>query len=166
MIRWAIALVLVVLGCNGADRREPEQVPSTYQTVRASAGHTMHVGKVACAACHGDAGFAPPPPGLCATCHAGVMAPLHRDREQPGCQDCHGFGPDKAITPTNCMRCHDKPQSTVHAVGAHRDQPCATCHHAHRTPSLDPKPCTQCHVAETTKHAGTRGCLDCHRVHE
>ena len=115
---------------------------------------------------HEDRGFAPPPPELCTKCHAGVMTPLHPGLHAPACQDCHGFGPDEAITPRHCMRCHDRPQAPVHAVGAHRDQPCGTCHAAHRTPSLQPKPCLECHADQQTKHAGTRGCLDCHHMHE
>ena len=173
-IAMAVAVAaVVVVGCGGTAPAAPEQVPAEYLAVRASAGHLAHVGKVACAACHGPTGFAPPPKNLCAQCHAAKLTPLHPGANAPSCRDCHSFGPVPVLAAgavadarSPCMHCHDRPQGAMHAVGAHSDQPCGNCHRAHQAPSLAPQPCTKCHAAQETKHAGARGCLDCHDVHE
>ena len=174
MTRLLIAIAVMISACSGRDRAPPAAVPMTWQEVRTSAGHTVHVGtaNVPCRDCHGEKGFARPPAEICARCHGAVQTPLHPADPigivpLPVCQDCHGFGIDQAIRPTSCMRCHDKPQG-LHTpeVGAHADQACSDCHRAHGTPTLDVKPCISCHQAQTTKHAGTRGCLDCHSMHE
>src|SRR5690349_16604088 len=87
-VRWLVIVALVA--CGGRRERPAEHVPAEYHDVAASAGHLAHVGKVACAECHGERGFAKPPTELCAQCHA-KTTPLHHDAG-PTCQDCHAFG--------------------------------------------------------------------------
>ncbi|MEO8706914.1 MAG: hypothetical protein ABI867_43205, partial [Kofleriaceae bacterium] len=171
-MKLALAICMVV-ACSGArEQRGAEQVPSAWQDVRASAGHTVHVmrNQLACVECHGES-FGKPPAELCERCHSNVRATLHPvdplgARHVPACQDCHGFGTDPAIRPASCMRCHTEPQGKHAAVGAHGDQACGSCHRAHATPSLEPPACTTCHADQKTQHGGARGCLDCHSMHE
>jgi hypothetical protein len=71
--RYAVAgavlvTLIAVLGfACGRDRAPPRKVPVSWQDVRTSAGHTVHVQQhaVPCRDCHGDAGFAPPPAEVC-----------------------------------------------------------------------------------------------------
>ncbi len=168
----ACAWIVLAIAC-GRDRSiDPQHVPASWRDVRESAGHTVHVGKnkLPCSDCHGEA-FETPPLELCEKCHPNTQATVHpRDPlgKMPSlqCRDCHGFGPDLAVKPPNCMRCHAQAQGSHPAVGAHSDQKCSDCHRAHGTPSLTPRPCTDCHAERATQHAGLRGCLDCHQMHE
>ncbi|HLL23043.1 MAG TPA: hypothetical protein VK427_12975, partial [Kofleriaceae bacterium] len=172
MVTLVIAsIALAFASCtSGRERRAPDSVPKSWRDVRASAGHTVHVGgkaNVACRDCHGSEGkFESPPAAICESCHGTVTTPLHRANLD--CQSCHGFGKDLEVTPTACMRCHEQSQGWhVKPVGAHAEQPCGDCHRAHQSPSLQAQPCTSCHEdQQRTNHAGTRGCLDCHEMHE
>src|SRR5690242_2336894 len=108
VIRAAVVAIGIVAGaCRGTPPTAPEQVPAAYLAVRASAGHVAHVGKITCAACHGDTGFAAPPAALCARCHASMITPLHPGGNAPSCRDCHAFGAAPAIADAraSCMRC-------------------------------------------------------------
>jgi hypothetical protein len=178
LARYGAALLVLMLAsgasmisCFEARKpRPPENVPASYRDVRESAGHAAHLGKVTCEKCHGESGFAPPPQELCASCHA-KTTPLHHPdptsaKGAPKCQDCHAFGKDDSHTPWNCMRCHDKAQNHVAAIGAHSDENCADCHNPHDSPGTKERACTECHTEQQTKHAGTHGCRDCHGVHE
>src|SRR3569832_916836 len=78
MIRIVVIAVCLAACAAPRDAEPREHVPATYHDVQASAGHVAHVGKVACAQCHGEDGFAPPPPEVCASCHA-KTTPLHHD---------------------------------------------------------------------------------------
>ena len=64
----AVAVAALASGCAGRDHQPPDRVPVAYRDVRDSAGHAAHLGKVACADCHGDDGFERPPAGLCERC--------------------------------------------------------------------------------------------------
>jgi hypothetical protein len=171
----AVALALLAGGagfvaCGFADRpRAAEHVPSQWREVRFAIGHQKHVGKVACADCHGET-FEKPPAELCTKCHT-ERSSLHRDDpttpdRAPACIECHGYGADDAVTPWNCMRCHDEDRGHAKAVGAHSDEDCKTCHDPHGEPATAARDCASCHSGRETKHAGLHGCLDCHRMHE
>ena len=107
--------------------------------VRASAGHVAHVGKIACAACHGRSGFAPPPP------RSARAAMPRRDAAAPGSHapDCQA-ATASAPTGDHAHELHALPRGrrAVSTPSARTRPPCGDCHRAHRTPSLDPKPCT------------------------
>ena len=106
-----LVLTMLLIGCGGSrEDRVPEQVPVAYRAVAASAGHVAHVGNVACAACHGDGGFAPPPADLCERCHADQLTPLHPGTHAPRCQDCHAFGAGAAH--------HDAQDALIEALRA------------------------------------------------
>jgi hypothetical protein len=165
-----VAVVGALVSCGPPARPPTERVPASYRDVRESAGHTKHLGKVACVECHGPLGFEQPPATVCASCHA-KTTPLHHDdptagTRAPHCTDCHAFGKDKTVEPWNCMRCHAQPQNHIAAVGAHSDEKCSDCHQPHASPATSPRQCTDCHADRETKHAGLRGCLDCHSMHE
>lgn len=173
LVALALALVAggsVFVACGLVDRPHGAQhVPVQWREVRFAIGHQKHVGKVACADCHGDA-FDKPPAELCTNCHAKTSSLHHDDPTTaavaPRCTDCHGYSADTTITPWNCMRCHQDDRGHVKAVGAHGDEDCSTCHSPHGEPATRASDCATCHSGRETKHAGLHGCLDCHRMHE
>ena len=131
MKRWlALAALVLVAGgglffaCGFVDRPHGSaQVPAAWREVRVAIGHQKHVGKVACADCHGDS-FDKPAAELCAKCHAKTSSLHHEDPtttdNAPACTDCHGYTADTAITPWNCMRCHQDDRGEVGAELGHR----------------------------------------------
>ncbi|HEY5923828.1 MAG TPA: hypothetical protein VIV11_19235, partial [Kofleriaceae bacterium] len=158
------------VSCGFGDRpRATTQVPAQWRAVRMAIGHQKHVGKIACADCHGDS-FGKPAAELCDNCHAKTTS-LHREDpttfdDAPACTQCHGYGADLSVTPWNCMRCHEDKRGHVPAVGLHAEEDCSSCHQPHGEPATTAKGCTDCHAGRETKHAGLHGCLDCHSMHD
>lgn len=175
------------------ERVDPAEVPAAWLAVRDSRGHRRHVVDrgVPCSGCHDGPGFIRPAAAACARCHR-VETPLHDGDDLPGdagspqdraalrlagtpaCPDCHRFRDDATLGEA-CMSCHDTAQGLragavgLHASASNDTPPCATCHNAHRRPTLDPPPCASCHPeAGDVRHAGHLGeaCTDCHSVHD
>src|SRR5690554_1722111 len=103
----ALAAAAGLVACGLSERPfEPQHVPAKWREVRMAIGHRVHLPKVACADCHGEA-FEAPAAELCTNCHAKTSS-LHRDdpttlATAPACIECHGYGSDLAVTPWNCM---------------------------------------------------------------
>ncbi len=160
------------------ERVDPADVPAAWLAVRDSRGHRRHVvdSGVPCSGCHDGPGFARPAAAAGARCHH-VETPLHDDvpfSGPPACPDCHRFRDDATLGEA-CMSCHVTAQGLragpvgIHAAASNEAPPCATCHNAHRRPTLDPPPCASCHPeAGDVRHAGHLGeaCTDCHSVHD
>jgi len=81
-------------------------------------------GRIACADCHGERGFAPPAPTP-----ARAVTPASRPRctrpRRARLPRLSRVRADRSIAPTACQRCHDEPKQ-------HFDQPCMDCHQPHR----------------------------------
>jgi predicted CXXCH cytochrome family protein len=84
------------------------------------------------------------------------------------CVDCHTFGPDPDLQPTDCIRCHAAAQGDLHAVTTHATAPCRECHDVHQN-EVKPKECTQCHTVDVKHGHGQADvatqCRVCHDVH-
>lgn len=154
-MRLVVVAMLALAACGRGREPTPTEVPASWRIARLTAGHEIHVGKVACADCHGER-FERPPLELCVRCHQ-VTARLHASTLTPSCLDCHAFRRNGA-TPWGCARCH--------ANTTHGDAPCAECHEPHQWPGTSHRACTDCHANKQTSHAGLRGCRDCHSIHE
>ncbi len=192
--RWLLLLV-VLAACSQASTpaptvREPD-VPAAYRTARLAPGHRDHVayGAVACTACHGEAGFAPPAAEVCARCHE-QHTPLHPERPgglsalspPPVCVDCHSFT-EQLTTEAACMRCHRQPQGLfADAVGIHAPRsthdeldlaaeptmptvPTAPTDPAASHAALDQATvaCSDCHAPHQRPSLDPKPCQSCHR---
>jgi hypothetical protein len=164
-------------------------VQATWTVYKHGPGHRIHVSEqgIACSECHaeGSAGaFDRPSPSKCGTCHedalgiehAQVALDAHGKRATGGaavktmtdCLTCHGFGPDPAQRPDECMRCHAREKHDTPAVSIHAEQTCTSCHDVHEN-QAKPIACEECHEI-SAKHgghtqSGAAQCLECHHAH-
>jgi hypothetical protein len=187
-VGWISLALAVVIAVGGAGayavmavmNRDPDaggagrthDVPAAWRAVRDGDGHITHVAYkgLACHECHpADQPYAKPPAAICTKCHGDRPTPLHPGKGAPRCTECHAFGGDHEIGAHACMRCHERPQGELAAVGIHGEEDCGQCHQPHDVPATAPRACTDCHAAEHTKHGavpGAQQCLDCHQPHE
>jgi len=180
--------VFSMSGCNDdATQPGPSGDHATAPQVQgpASAQHVLHANAsppVPCEGCHVvmEGEYQPPKSWKCVECHKDQTLQLHAATsiENPvrECASCHDFS-SASKEATSCASCHSKelPGSGLAVIEPHDpkhpDEDCASCHRAHKTPSLESTVCKTCHNSEKVSghdKPGIQitGCASCHGYHE
>jgi hypothetical protein len=163
--------------------RAPEAYVSvTWEVVKHSPGHRVHVGKeqLACTKCHAaaDGGLDRPSAQACVSCHREQAKIRHALGAEAGdstttqdagassaatgmvsvCTSCHTFGAGPAQEATDCARCHAAPPGSAQAenmrVPGAQKAPTLIGTHASA-------PCTACHDVHENS-AEPKPCTECH----